>query len=485
MHAVFMGEGVSGTGPLRWEGTATFSDGTVLTSIAYADPAPSFVGPEANWSAFGAGMQGELEIFREEVEYKNACGDVVASGYEQGIFNITSSEFNVAGELEICGDVGPLSNKYVEKFFTTGLVWTDDCGAFHAEGCTLFLLSEEPTCPAKCPDEPICPTECTEDPVCPEKCPEEPVCPEEPDCPEKCPDEPVCPISITPVTTVGGWMVNGSFVLTPIKETCDYILEKHEFVWWNDADDPRGDLYNHNTLFMIWTGVPWVDDGFYYATRVIRDGPCPDDTVLGHGYMTGKYNSRTAYMSWSAVDYFTAGYQIIAWNTATSAGGFIIEGWDNDDYACAWPDVTLNCASDVTPFTGWAEPAMIPPVLDPGVIVATTGELELWEGSQVNFYHYWDDPCWVNKTFGKGEIINAFSGVNNLTDGASLMWGTHELTFDCMTLTGAVTGYRWMDETAGDWITIGSWVSIGDGYLVIWDYDERSEQPDSGVIIEL
>ena len=65
------------------------------------------------------------------------------------------------------------------------------------------------------------------------------------------------------------------------------------------------------------------------------------------------------------------------------------------------------------------------------------------------------------------------------------MWATSELTFDGVTLTGIITGYRWMDETAGDWITIASWVSIGGDYLVIWDYDERSEQPDSGVIIEL
>jgi hypothetical protein len=169
-QAVFMGEGVSGTGPLRWEGTVTFADGTELVWIAYADAAPSFVGPEADWSAFGAGMQGELEIFREEVELKNKCGDVVAVGYEQGIFNITSSEFNVAGELEVCGDVGPLSGMDIEKFFTTGLVWTDDCGAFHAEGCTLYLLSDEPACPK----EPECPT------TCPESCPEESVCPGEP-----------------------------------------------------------------------------------------------------------------------------------------------------------------------------------------------------------------------------------------------------------------------------------------------------------------
>jgi hypothetical protein len=172
-----MGEGVSGMGPLRWEGTVTFTDGTELVWIAYADPAPYFTGQEADWSAFGAGMQGELEVFKEIVEYKDACGEVVASGYEQGIFNITSSAFNVSGELELCGDVGPLSGMYVEKFFTTGLVWTDDCGAFHAEGCTLFLLSDEP-CPETCPTEPVCP----EDPVCPATCPEEPECPEEPTC---------------------------------------------------------------------------------------------------------------------------------------------------------------------------------------------------------------------------------------------------------------------------------------------------------------
>jgi hypothetical protein len=65
---------------LRWEGTATFADGTEITSIAYTDPSPYFVGPDADWSLFGTGMQGELEIFREEMEYKNACGDIVATG---------------------------------------------------------------------------------------------------------------------------------------------------------------------------------------------------------------------------------------------------------------------------------------------------------------------------------------------------------------------------------------------------------------------
>jgi hypothetical protein len=345
------------------------------------------------------------------------------------------------------GHFDPIAYERAQDELTTLICWSN---TLDSEACP-------ETCPKEpaCPEEPECPQVCPEEPECPKTCPDEPVCPEEPTCPE----EPVCPISITPVTTVGGGMVNGSFVLTPIKATCDYIVEQHEFVWWNDADDPRGDLYNHNTLFMIWTGVPWMDDGFFYATRVIRDGPCPDDTVLGQGYMTGKYDAGTAYMSWSAVDYFTAGYQIISWDTATSAGGFIIEGWDNDDFACAWPEIDWTCPRDVTYFTGWAKPAMMPPVLDPGVLVATTGEFELHEGTQVNFYHYWDDPCWVNKTFGKGETINTFSGVNNLTDGASLMWGTSELTFDCVTFTGAITGYRWMDKTAGDWITISSFVS--------------------------
>jgi hypothetical protein len=62
--------------------------------------------------------------------------------------------------------------------------------------------------------------------------------------------------------------------------------------------------------------------------------------------------------------------------------------------------------------------------------------------------------------------------------------GTHELTFDCLTLTGTVTGHIFLDDT-GNRVTIGSWVSAGDGYLVIWHYDSRLERQDYGVIIEL
>jgi len=85
------------------------------------------------------------------VELKNECGEVVAVGYEQGIFNITSSEFNVAGELEVCGDAGPLTGKTVDKFYSTGLVWIDDCGAFHAEGRTVYVLCNDSACPKTCP----------------------------------------------------------------------------------------------------------------------------------------------------------------------------------------------------------------------------------------------------------------------------------------------------------------------------------------------
>jgi len=169
-HAIFMGEGVSGTGPFRWEGTTTFADGTVLTSIAYADPAPYFVGPDADWSLFGQGMQGELEIFREEMEIKDACGNIVATGYEQGIFNINTMEYNVKGESTVVGDAGPLTGKQVKKFFGTGEVWIDDCGGYHAEGCVVYLVCDaESACPTEptCPEEPVCPTECPEEPVCP------------------------------------------------------------------------------------------------------------------------------------------------------------------------------------------------------------------------------------------------------------------------------------------------------------------------------
>jgi hypothetical protein len=182
-HLIFMGEGVSGTGPLRWEGTVTFADDTELTLIAYADPAPYFVGPDADWSLFGAGMQGELEIFREEIEWKNQCGDVVVTGNEQGIFNINTFEFNVKGDLTISGDAGPLTGKQIKKFFGTGEVWIDDCGAYHADACNVYLVCDaEPTCPAEstCPEEPACPAECPEEPTCPTECPEEPTCPPEP-----------------------------------------------------------------------------------------------------------------------------------------------------------------------------------------------------------------------------------------------------------------------------------------------------------------
>jgi hypothetical protein len=183
---IFMGEGVSGTGPLRWEGTVTFADNTELTLVAYADPAPYFVGPDADWSLFGAGMQGELEIFREEIEWKNQCGDVVVTGNEQGIFNINTFEFNVKGDLTINGDAGPLTGKQIKKFFGTGEVWIDDCGAYHADACNVYVVcDDEPTCPA----EPTCP----EEPDCPAACPDEPACPEEPECPEECPEEPACP----------------------------------------------------------------------------------------------------------------------------------------------------------------------------------------------------------------------------------------------------------------------------------------------------
>ena len=173
---IFMGEGVIGTGPLRWEGTVMFSDGSEFTLIAYADPAPYFVGPDADWSLFGQGMQGELEIFREEIEWKNQCGDVVVTGAEQGIFNINTFEFNVKGDLTIDGDVGPLTGKQIKKFFGTGEVWIDDYGAYHADACNVYLICDaEPACPTEptCPEEPVCPTECPEEPICPaaeEKC---------------------------------------------------------------------------------------------------------------------------------------------------------------------------------------------------------------------------------------------------------------------------------------------------------------------------
>jgi hypothetical protein len=414
-HAVFMGEGVSGTGPLRWEGTVTFADGSELVWIAYADAAPSFVGPDADWSAFGAGMQGELEIFREEVELKNKCGDIVAVGYEQGIFNITSSEFNVAGELDVCGDAGPLTGQTVDKFYTTGLVWTDTCGAFHGEGCTLYLLADEP---------------CPEEPECPEECPEEPACPD------------VCGPTVTSITGFAWFDVeacpNPDNRNTVIKQTCAYNLSKGIAVQFKHDWDVFGEGVNINTFNI----VEFADGTWYlWGTNVLEF--CG---VSLSGYVTGIKTPDDQLFA-RYVDYGED--LLVIWDAAGSLvecniTGVIIEGCDVDGFACAWPDVTWRCASDVTPFTGWAEGAGPPEF---GSLVGTVADLELVEGTRIHYDHTWNSSCWVNTTFGQGRIINTVNGLNNMTDGSSLMWGTHELTFDCITLTGTITGDRWLDET--------------------------------------
>jgi hypothetical protein len=146
-----------------------------------------------------------------------------------------------------------------------------------------------------------------------------------------------------------------------------------------------------------------------------------------------------------------------------------------------------------THFTGWARPKIVgpgepgipgTPILNPGTLVKEWGDYQLWDGVQIQYYHTWDSPSWVDETFGEGVIVNTVKSLNNLQDGSSTMWGTHVLTFDDITLTGWVYGKRYTDAE-GNSVTRSWWVSRGDGYRVIWQFDSRKDRQDSGIIIEV
>jgi hypothetical protein len=346
-------------------------------------------------------------------------------------------------------------------------------------------IAARPPEPA-CPKEPECPPACLEEPTCSEEpaCPQE--CPEEPECPAECPPEPACPDvcgpTVTSFTGVGWFDVeacpNPDYRNAVTKETCDYNISKGSIVQFKQDWDVFGEGVNVNNLNTV-----ELADGTWHmwGTNVLTF--C-DVTLTGYstGIKTPDNQLFARYVNYGEdmLVIFDFAGNLFEGNVT----GVMVEGCDLDGFACAWSDVTWNCASEATPFTGWAEPAMLPPVLDPGVLAATVGDWELWKGTQINYFHYWDSACWVNKTFGDGEIINTFNGIADTTTGSQILVGTHELTFDCLTLTGTVTGHIFLDDT-GNRVTIGSWVSAGDGYLVIWHYDSRLEQQDYGVIIEL
>jgi hypothetical protein len=322
-----------------------------------------------------------------------------------------------------------------------------------------------------CDAEPACPQE----PECPTKCPEEP------DCPKECPEEPECPQeSELNITYFEGY---GYFDITAcpnpddrdatLLQKCEYNLTKGGRVQFRHHWEPFGEGVNVNTL----NSVNLADGTRYmWGTNVIEF--CG---VTLAGYTT-VIMWPDGSLSFQYVNY--GDDMLVLWGPTMdglNVTGLIIEGRGIEDYACAWPEENWQCSSTATPFTGWAEGAA-PPEFGP--VVGTMDDIELVEGTKIHYYHTWDSSNWVNTTFGLGRIINTFNSVNNMTDGSSIMWGTHELTFDCITLTGTVTAHRWMDDT-GNWVTTGSWVGAGDGYLVIWHYDSRLARQDYGVIIEL
>lgn len=134
------------------------------------------------------------------------------------------------------------------------------------------------------------------------------------------------PRSKTPFTVIDGFML-GPPDVTPIKEIGDRILEKHEFVWWNDADDDRADGYNHNTLFWLWEGEPLFSDGIMWGTRIVRDGPLPSDTSIGRGYTYGRIVDGI--FTWKAVEYRkgpSGTFKVISWSSAPFFGEMDIHG---------------------------------------------------------------------------------------------------------------------------------------------------------------
>jgi hypothetical protein len=350
---------------------------------------------------------------------------------------------------------------------------------------TEIAIAASPAEPV-CPEEPECPPACPEEPTCPEEpaCPQE--CPEEPECPAECPAEPACPNvcgpTVTSITGFGWFDVeacpNPDNREAIMKQTCDYNLSKGAIVQFKHDWDVFGEGVNINNLNTV-----ELADGTWYmwGTNVLEF--CG---VTLSGYVTGIKTPDDQLFA-RYVNY--GENMLVIWDFEGNlfegnVTGVIVEDCDLDGFACAWPDVTWHCGSEVTPFTGWAEPAMIPPVLDPGVLAATVGDWELWKGTQITYFHYWDSACWVNKTFGDGKTINTFNGIADTTTGSQVIVGTHEITFDCLTLTGTVTGHIFLDDT-GNRVTIGTWVSASDGYLVLWHYDSRLERQDYGVIIEL
>jgi hypothetical protein len=378
----------------------------------------------------------------------------------------------------ISGDVGPLTGKQIKKFFGAGEVWIDDCGAYHADACNVYLVCDaEPTCPQKpdcpeaCPDEPVCPTECPEDPVCPEKCPEEPACPEE------------CELRVTYFEGVGTFDVtacpNPDHREAIMKQTCAYNLSKGGRVQFRHNWDVFGEGINVNHL----NSVVLADGTWYmWGTNVLEF--CG---VTLTGYMTGMKtpdNQLIARYINYADDMFVI-WDFVGDLFTGNVTGAIIEGCDVDGFACAWPEETWQCGSEVTPFTGWAEPAFMPPYVERGNVTAATEEAEFWEGTSVKFYHYWNSSSAVEKLFGNGTIINSYSKLISLTEGTQLYWGSHTLTFEnpCgsdITLTGSMLATRYADRSMQ-----ANWVSAGDGYLVIWYFDSTLPQQDYGVIIEL
>jgi hypothetical protein len=144
--------------------------------------------------------------------------------------------------------------------------------------------------------------------------------------------------------------------------------------------------------------------------------------------------------------------------------------------------VTSVRAKTVTQFTGWAQ-SMGPPSFGP--VVKQMGVNELSIGTEIYYEHTWDSSPWVEATFGRGEIVNTVDSITNINSGHSIMKGTHVLTFDSgIVLTGTIHGKRmWVDDKG--WVTQAFWISYGDGYKVIWQFDSRKARQDSGVIIEL
>jgi hypothetical protein len=150
-----------------------------------------------------------------------------------------------------------------------------------------------------------------------------------------------------------------------------------------------------------------------------------------------------------------------------------------------------------TRFTGYASPDIVPdgtpspaipgsPIWDWGELVHAKDGYELWKGVKIGYNHIWDSSSWVEATFGEGRIVNTVWNLNT-PDGTSYMWGTHVLEFDSgIVLRGTVSGKRYPDPSAPDGsTTISRWVSVGDGFKVIWKFDSRLDRQDSGVIIEL